>query len=144
MLRRKKARANISGKLVRMRMTFLVCLTILAAGCSGSGKPTDAPGDATTSAPLVTSTANATPSETTTAPTATPNKAPEVPPSSGVCGGRTCAAGETCVSYYGIAGARGPQFHDCVIPCRRGTANDGCPSGKRCTTISDGPGDVCQ
>jgi eight-cysteine-cluster-containing protein len=60
------------------------------------------------------------------------------------CGGRTCAAGETCISYYGVAGARGPMFHECGIPCRPGMRNGGCPSGTKCITISDGPGAVCR
>jgi len=61
------------------------------------------------------------------------------------CGDKTCAPGEQCISYYGIAGPSGPMFHTCGIPCRRGKGeNDGCPAGKRCVTIADGPGDVCQ
>jgi len=60
------------------------------------------------------------------------------------CGGRTCAVGEQCISYYGIAGARGPMFHECAIRCRPGMRNGGCPTGTRCITISDGPGAVCR
>lgn len=53
----------------------------------------------------------------------------------------TCAKGTTCVSYYGIAGARGPQFKTCEIKC---TADSACPSGHKCVTIADGPGQVCR
>ena len=51
---------------------------------------------------------------------------------------------EECISYYGIAGPRGPQFHECGIRCKQGAPNDGCADGKKCTTISDGPGPVCR
>ncbi|UQA60300.1 hypothetical protein [Polyangium aurulentum] len=60
------------------------------------------------------------------------------------CGGRTCALGESCISYYGVAGPRGPMFHECGIRCRPGVRNGGCPSGTQCITISDGPGSVCR
>ncbi|HRI66940.1 MAG TPA: hypothetical protein PK156_21990 [Polyangium sp.] len=122
-----------------MNIKLLLCTTIFAAGCSAGGKPTEVGGDAS-SPPSPSNTAAPT---TTTATTTTPPDRTDPPPS-GNCGGKTCASGETCVSYYGIAGPRGPQFHDCVIPCKRGTTNDGCPAGKKCATIADGPGDVCQ
>jgi hypothetical protein len=73
-----------------------------------------------------------------TTPTPTPTPATER------CGDQQCAAGETCIEYYGIAGPRGPKFQTCGIPCKRGDKGDSCPEGKRCTTIADGPGDVCQ
>lgn len=58
------------------------------------------------------------------------------------CGaGDTCAAGLTCVSYYGFAGTRGPQFKSCEVRCE---ADKGCPSGRTCMTVSDGPGRVCR
>lgn len=60
------------------------------------------------------------------------------------CGDKTCAAGEECISYYGVAGPAGPKFQECGIPCKQGKANDGCPEGKRCQTIADGPGPVCR
>ncbi|WP_434418694.1 hypothetical protein [Nannocystis pusilla] len=56
------------------------------------------------------------------------------------CGNVTCAAGETCIEYYGIAGPRGPKFETCGIPCPNGK----CADGKKCITIADGPGPVCQ
>jgi hypothetical protein len=52
-----------------------------------------------------------------------------------------CAAGLTCVSYYGIAGTRGPQFKSCEIRCKDNTS---CPKGKDCVIVSDGPGQVCR
>lgn len=53
----------------------------------------------------------------------------------------SCAQGLTCVSYYGIAGPRGPQFKSCEIKCQ---AQTDCPSGLKCVTIADGPGQVCR
>lgn len=58
----------------------------------------------------------------------------------GRCGEATCAEGETCIEYYGVAGPRGPKFQTCGIPCPSGK----CPAGKKCVTIADGPGPVCQ
>lgn len=52
-----------------------------------------------------------------------------------------CADGLTCIEYHGIAGAAGPTFTSCEIPCG-GKAR--CPAGQRCVTISDGPGSVCR
>ena len=58
------------------------------------------------------------------------------------CGANdACAEGLTCVSYYGIAGARGPQFKSCEVRCQTGTE---CPAGTTCITIADGPGQVCR
>jgi hypothetical protein len=57
------------------------------------------------------------------------------------CPDGTCADGLTCVSYYGIAGTRGPKFTSCEIPCKGGAA---CPNGQTCRTIADGPGQVCR
>ena len=45
-----------------------------------------------------------------------------------------------------ICGRVCPQEKLCEGACvrnRRGAPNDGCPAGKSCHTISDGPGDVC-
>lgn len=61
--------------------------------------------------------------------------------------GENCSAGDTCgegscVSYRGIAGARGPEFKTCEIRCSgKGAA---CPGGRTCMTIADGPGKVCR
>jgi hypothetical protein len=57
------------------------------------------------------------------------------------CGpGDACGEG-ACVSYYGIAGPRGPQFKTCEIKCDKTTK---CPSGTSCGVIADGPGQVCR
>lgn len=57
------------------------------------------------------------------------------------CPAGQCAAGLTCVEYYGIAGPRGPKFTSCEIPCKGGGA---CPKGQTCHTVADGPGQVCR
>jgi hypothetical protein len=58
------------------------------------------------------------------------------------CGaGDACADGLTCISYYGIAGARGPAFNSCEIRC---AGEKSCPNGTTCMTVSDGPGRVCR
>jgi hypothetical protein len=58
------------------------------------------------------------------------------------CGsGDRCAQGLTCVSYYGFAGPRGPQFKTCEIRCQD---NSACPKDRTCVTVSDGPGRVCR
>lgn len=69
-----------------------------------------------------------------------------VPPSGGAKLGEPCSAGGSCgqgacVSYYGIAGPRGPEFKSCEIRCNEKTS---CPSGLTCRTIADGPGSVCR
>jgi eight-cysteine-cluster-containing protein len=61
-----------------------------------------------------------------------------------MCGGAHCRPGQECVSYFGIAGAQGPQLHSCEWRCQPEQPNDGCPSGTRCTSIADGPGRVCR
>ena len=55
-----------------------------------------------------------------------------------------CAKGFECVSYYGIAGPRGPQFKSCEIKCEKNHEESVCPKGTHCTTIADGPGQVCR
>ena len=61
------------------------------------------------------------------------------------CGdGDACATGLSCVSYYGIAGARGPQFKTCEIKCEMQNKESVCPPDTKCTTIADGPGQVCR
>ncbi len=58
------------------------------------------------------------------------------------CGdGGTCAPPMECVKYYGIAGARGPQFSSCEITCSEKSV---CPASTTCVTIADGPGAVCR
>jgi hypothetical protein len=98
-------------------------------------------------------------SSTSTSPPASPPPASPPPPSNTEptppadpkavgpalgqpCGdGDACGEGATCVSYYGIAGPRGPEFKSCEIKCK---ADDSCPAAHRCTTVADGPGQVCR
>jgi len=75
--------------------------------------------------------------------TAKPTPKPKPKPKGGVtCGKKTCERGEQCIEYYGIAGPQGPKLKTCGIPC--GGKKAKCPAGKRCVTISDGAGSVCQ
>jgi eight-cysteine-cluster-containing protein len=60
------------------------------------------------------------------------------------CSGEHCRPGQECVSYYGIAGTKGPELHSCEWRCRPGAPNDGCPPGTRCQSLIDGPGRVCR
>jgi len=57
------------------------------------------------------------------------------------CPDRVCAEGLTCVEYYGIAGPSGPLFTSCEVRCGE---KGQCPCGQQCTTIYDGPGQVCR
>jgi hypothetical protein len=118
--------------------------------------PTDpgagAPPTTTTGAPTTTAGTPSKPAPTTTThtpvtPPSKPAPAPAEPAGaapgmSEKCGdGDRCAAGLTCVSYYGIAGARGPQFKSCEMRCESDKA---CPAGKHCAMVADGPGRVCR
>lgn len=122
-----------------------ILLASLALGCSGqSSSP---PGSTTVNGASGGAVANP-----GTAGQETPNTNPP-PGDSGTppptdptgtgpaCGDKTCAADEQCIEYYGIAGPRGPKFQECGIPCPSGK---GCPPGKTCQTIADGPGPVCR
>ena len=115
---------------------------IVALGCDGGKKPA-----ATGSSP---------PPEQGTPPTPETPSQPETPgepetpsdPSAGEpaavdCNGEPCAPPRECISYYGIAGPNGPQFHACEIRCK-GEGKGGCPDGMSCVTIADGPGEVCR
>ena len=82
-----------------------------------------------------------------TAPTAGGAPRPRfVPPAGSVarqgepCDGRGCEEGTACLTYYGLSGRQ--KLTSCEIPC--GTGQKKCPQGQTCTTISDGPGRVCQ
>ncbi len=118
-----------------------LALCLLLLGCSNREEPTANPASAEEAAPAV----EAAPAE---APTQEPAAAPEpVPGATPVaqgqpCEGQTCAEGLSCVSYFGIAGPNGPKFSSCEIPCA--DTKDACPSGQRCVTIADGPGQVCR
>ena len=75
-------------------------------------------------------------------PTPSPTPAQTGPSFGETCGANdVCAAGLECVSYYGVAGARGPQFKTCEQRCDDAKP---CPTGKQCNTIADGPGRVCR
>lgn len=68
----------------------------------------------------------------------------QVVPQGGDCSApaTTCASGTTCVAYFGVAGAMGPEFRTCETPCSHPGAS--CPVGQSCVTIADGPGAVCR
>jgi hypothetical protein len=75
-----------------------------------------------------------------------PDPGRPAPARSGPKLGEPCGAGDacgegTCVSYYGIAGPRGPQFKSCEIRC---DPKGGCADGRKCVTVADGPGMVCR
>jgi hypothetical protein len=104
---------------------------VLVAACSSKSQPAPQPAAPAPVTPAQESPSPATPPAETTAP--------------GVgqkCGDNDlCAQGAECVSYFGIAGARGPQFKTCEIKCG---PDKQCPSGLACKTIADGPGQVCR
>jgi hypothetical protein len=84
-----------------------------------------------------------------TAPSPAPAPAPTPPPAIDLAqlgapcaDGPPCAAPATCVAYYGIAGASGPQFKSCEVSCADEPTT--CPAGTTCITIADGPGAVCR
>jgi hypothetical protein len=71
-----------------------------------------------------------------------PNWPKPLPGIGETCGDKdACAQGLTCVAYYGIAGARGPQFKSCEIKCQ---SDANCSAAHKCVTIADGPGQVCR
>src|SRR5262245_55158858 len=80
------------------------------------------------------------------APEPAPAPAPAPDPNAGKqampCNAGQCDAGLTCVEYYGIAGPSGPKFTSCEIRCA--AKGPRCPEGQACTTIMDGPGEVCR
>ena len=78
----------------------------------------------------------------TPAPNPTPTPAGSGPTIGQDCGpNETCGSGLECVKYYGIAGARGPQFKTCEARCDK---KQTCPTGTKCVTVADGPGQVCR
>jgi hypothetical protein len=84
-------------------------------------------------------------------PTTPPPSAPEdvhggsgaldLPRQGQPCNDGKCAPGLRCLSYFGVAGPRGPSFSSCEIPCLDARAI--CPEGQTCATVADGPGRVC-
>ena len=112
-------------------------LTEPAAAEPPPPEPTPSPSQAPDTQPAPTTpTTPATPAQTPTTP---PKLKPMIGPNCGE--GDTCADGLECVKYYGIAGARGPQFKTCEQTC---SAKKACPTGSKCVTIADGPGQVCR
>ena len=116
-------------------MRFLLVLALAASSfaCSSSSSPQPASQPARRPAPPA-------PKE---APPATPPTAGGGAPGVGqTCGSADeCAPGLECIKFYGIAGARGPQFKSCEIRCG---ADKLCPTGTACRTVADGPGQVCR
>jgi hypothetical protein len=116
-----------------------LALGVLLIGCSSNGASPSKTVPAPSGAPA--------PSTPVPAPAPAPDPAPADAPTTGpaigeTCGpSDTCAAGLECIRYYGIAGARGPQFKSCELRC---SDTAPCPDGKRCNTIADGPGQVCR
>lgn len=109
-------------------------LALAACGSSSSPQPASQPATPATPAP---------PPPTQQSPSPTTPAADTTAPGIGQkCGsGDLCAPGTECVTYYGIAGPKGPQFKSCEIKCG---ADKVCPNGTSCKTIADGPGQVCR
>ena len=88
-------------------------------------------------------------SSSTPTPDPTPSPTPTPTPTKGgaiaeKCSDtEPCAPGLECVSYYGIAGPRGPKFQTCEIRCDK-NKDTVCPPDKQCVTVADGPGKVCR
>jgi hypothetical protein len=68
------------------------------------------------------------------------------PPREGPKLGEPCAPGDVCgegacVTYFGIAGARGGELKSCEIRC---DPTRPCEGERKCITVTDGPGQVCR
>lgn len=108
-------------------MRTVVIAAVLLAGC----KPAPAP---TSTTP--------TPVEPTPVTPTDPAQGPTTTGLGEKCSADdACPTGQTCVTYYGIAGANGPAFKSCEIKC---AGKGACPDGTACITIADGPGQVCR
>lgn len=128
---------------MRLRTCIILLLVSLLAACKTTS--TSAPSDTTTEPPPAATDPTEVPDEeapTASGDTDTPQPADKLPTQGQPCPEGTCAEGMSCLGYYGIAGAQGPRFTSCEIPC----AGDpqGCPDGQSCITIADGPGQVCR
>jgi hypothetical protein len=55
------------------------------------------------------------------------------------CDGLTCAPNQVCKAWGDIAGR---IRHTCEYDCRPDASD--CPSGTQCTSLSDGPENVCR
>ncbi|MEM7154610.1 MAG: hypothetical protein AAF799_17310 [Myxococcota bacterium] len=132
----------------RLAVALCSLSLVVAMGCDGGKKPA---ADGSSPPPE-----QGTPAQPETPPPADPSDPqtpadPETPtdPSAGEpgatdCDGEPCAPPRECISYYGIAGPRGPEFFACEIRCKGGAGKGGCPDGMTCVTIADGPGEVCR
>jgi len=117
---------------------FAALVLLLAACPKGSTTMTSPPPGGGSAAGSGTDTGSGTGSDTGSGSGSAP--APAGPKLGEPCGrDDTCGEG-ACVSYRGIAGARGPEFKSCEIRCDQGN----CREGRKCITIADGPGQVCR
>lgn len=119
-----------------MRATLLVLAVAWLAACS-TGNSTRSSPPPQSGAP--TEPAGPAPGEPSGSGSAAP--APAGPKIGDTCGTDDACGEGACVTYYGIAGTRGPQFKSCEIRC---DAPGGCPAGRACVQIADGPGAVCR
>jgi len=108
-------------------MVIRCAVAVALLGCHGSATPAPPP-------------TKPEPGPSTPAPAPVP--AQPGPSFGETCGANdACAAGLECISYLGVAGARGPHFKTCELRCDDAKP---CPTGKACNTIADGPGRVCR
>jgi hypothetical protein len=119
----------------------------LSACSSNAGQPAGslASGPAAPPAPVEPAPVEPTPVEPTPTPAGDPAGEPVAIDAARLhekCGADdSCPPGLECITYYGIAGARGPQFKTCELRCTKQTK---CPDGTSCGVIADGPGQVCR
>ena len=116
--------------------TLALCISLLLA-CKGQPHATPSSAPPAQAAPAATPIgvdADASPS--------TAAKGNDLSQQGQPCPDGTCAEGLRCLSYYGIAGANGPQFATCELPCAANS--NACPSDQQCVVIADGPGQVCK
>jgi len=125
---------------------LLVAVVWVLASCAACPRAETGPSAAGEPSPMTGETPPAPPPPTdpaTPPPATTPPAAPPAAPLMGQpCGqGDVCAPDLECVKFYGIAGAQGGQLTSCEKRC---DAKGLCPAGLVCTTIADGPGQVCR
>jgi hypothetical protein len=111
-----------------------------ATGSDVGGPPPDPGSGGTTTPPVDPPTGSGGTTQTDPPPS-------DMPPVAGgpklheKCGANDACGEGTCVTYFGIAGPRGPQFKTCEIKCTKTTK---CPTGTSCGIVADGPGQVCR
>ena len=119
-----------------MRLAFVLAL----AACSS--KPPMTTPDPATPPPAAPAPAPAgSDADSDSAPMPTQGSAAAGPKLGEPCGANDACGEGSCVTYYGIAGPRGPAFKSCEIKCDGGAP---CADDRKCTTIADGPGQVCR